>query len=324
MSDSLRQTILEILSSEDTYVSGQELSRKLGVSRTAIWKHINILREKGYGIDSISNKGYRLESTPEEFIPEEILRNLKTELLGKEIVFYEKVDSTNSRAKEEAFKYPEGTVFLAERQENGRGRLGRNWSSKPGKGIWASILLKPSLKPEAAGQFPLLVSAAVTMALESEIDVKIKWPNDLLIGDKKVCGILTEMGAEIDQINYLIIGTGLNVKHRSGDFPEEIHSIATSLEMASGKSFSRVRVLCDILYSIEKYYFLFLEKGFEPIRKIWKEYSCTLGNDVRISNFNSPDLYGKAVDLDTDGSLLIKLPGGEMKKIVSGEIINQA
>ncbi|AZR74965.1 biotin--[acetyl-CoA-carboxylase] ligase [Anoxybacter fermentans] len=317
----MRQTILKLLSEQDTYISGQELSERLGVSRTAIWKHISALKEKGYEIESIPNKGYRLLNTPNRLIPEEILRNLKTTTLGKKIVFFEEIDSTNTQAKESALDYPEGTIFLAEAQTKGRGRLGRSWSSIPGKGIWCSVLLKPSLDPTFAGQFPLLTAVAIAETFHNlGVDAKIKWPNDLLVDGKKICGILTEMGAELDRINYLVIGFGINVKHKLEDFPKEIRTIATSLEMVLKKEVDRVQLLCDILLKLEKYYFQLLKEGFEPIRKLWKEYTCTLGHEVKISRFNELPLFGKALDLNPDGSLLFELPDGQIINVHSGEI----
>ncbi|MCK4260647.1 MAG: biotin--[acetyl-CoA-carboxylase] ligase [Halanaerobiales bacterium] len=321
MTQPLRQTILEMLSESDKYLSGQELSEKLKVSRTTIWKHIRSLREKGYQIDSASNLGYRLLNTPERMIPEEILRNLKTNQLGKEIVFFDEVDSTNTQAKKNAVDSIEGTIFVAEAQKSGRGRLGRQWSSLPGKGIWCSVLLKPSLRPMVAGKFPLLTAVALHEALLAfGVDARIKWPNDLLIDSKKVCGILVEMGAELDQINYLVIGFGLNVKQTLNDFPPEIQSIATSLEMILNQKVDRVQLLCKILFQLEKHYQQFLQEGFEPIRKLWKEYTCTLGNSVKVSRWNQPPIYGKALDINPDGSLLLELSNGQLCDILSGEI----
>lgn len=322
MTDSPRQTILELLASKrDTYVSGQEISDKLGFSRTSVWKHIQSLREKGYAIDSTPNQGYRLKAVPDDLIPEEILRNLKTECFGKKIVFYPEVDSTNTQAKKQATEYPEGTIFIAERQTGGRGRLGRQWSSSPQKGIWCSVLLKPSIRPTDASLFPLITAVAITEALQTiGIEVSIKWPNDLLLAGKKICGILTEMASDPDQINYLVLGFGLNVKHQCADFPEEIQSIATSLELATGQMINRVQLLCAILYRIEQNYHKFLTEGFEPIRQVWIEHTCTLGREAKISRFNQPPLYGKALDLNPDGTLLLELPDGTTTPIISGEI----
>lgn len=322
MTDSPRQTILQLLTSQpETYVSGQEISERLGVSRTSVWKHIQSLREKGYAIDSVSNQGYRLRMVPTGFITEEILRNLRTQTLGKEIVFFTEVDSTNTQAKQHAAEHPEGTIFLAEAQNGGRGRLGRNWSSEPGKGIWCSVLFKPQVRPAAASQFPLITAVAIAQALRKlDIPAHIKWPNDLLINGKKICGILTEMGAELDQINYLVVGFGLNVKHQLTDFPVEIQNIATSLEIASGRTIDRVQLLCEILYQLEQRYLQFLAEGFEPIRQDWKAYTCTLGRDTTISRFNQPPLRGKALDLNSDGTLLLELPDGQVISVISGEI----
>lgn len=321
MTTSLRQTILELLARENAYISGQDLSDQLGVSRTSIWKHIKALREKGYEIDSVPNQGYKLLQAPHRLIPEEIIRNLKGELIGKQVHFLQEVESTNTLAKREAASNPEGTIFLAEAQTGGRGRLGRNWNSQLGKGIWCSVLLKPNLRPVAASQFPLITAVAITEALHTlGVDARIKWPNDLLINGKKVCGILTEMGAEMDKINYLVIGFGLNVKHQLSDFPEEIQSIATSLEIALGQKLDRVQILTQILYQLEKRYLQFLKEGFDPICQLWKEYTCTLGKEIKVSQWNQPSLHGKALDLNSDGTLLLELADGQVITVQSGEI----
>lgn len=318
---SLRQIVLNLLSENQKYVSGQELSKKLGVSRTTIWKHINSLRNRGYEIESVPNRGYRLIQSPAELIPEEIFRKLETTLLGQEIVFYKETDSTNTQAKNHAKDYPEGTIFLADTQSRGRGRLGRNWSSIPGKGIWCTVLLKPSLRPSVAAQFPLLTAVAITEALRQYgVKAVIKWPNDVLVEGKKICGILIEMGAELDQINFLVIGFGLNVKHQNFDFPEEIRSHVTSMEILLNNEIDRVELLSSILLQIEKRYFQFLKDGFAPILKRWKEYNCTLGINTKISRFNQPPLYGKALDLNYDGSLLLELKDGQIISVFSGEI----
>lgn len=321
MSQSNRQAILQMLISNDTYLSGEELSEQLGVSRTSIWKHIKKLRDKGYQIESVSNLGYRLIEIPRELILEEVQRNLQTKFLGREIVFYQEVDSTNTQAKLNAGRYPGGTVFLADTQNGGRGRLGRQWSSVPGKGLWCSILLKPTLEPTVASQFPLLAAVAITEVLRKYgVDAMIKWPNDILVKGRKVCGILTEMGAEVDRINYLVVGFGLNVKQQLTDFPAELQSIATSLELELPEPVERVQLLCEILLSIEKWYLKFLENGFTDILKRWKELNCTLGKETKVSRFNQPPLFGKALDLNPDGSLVLELPDRQKITILSGEI----
>lgn len=321
MSESLRQRILSLLAESDTYISGQEISERVGISRTGVWKHIQVLREKGYIIDSVSNQGYQLLQPPKGMVPEEITRLLKTRILGKTIIFYHEVDSTNTQAKLQANEHPEGALFLAEAQVGGRGRLGRNWSSEPGQGIWCSVLLKPDVRPSIAGQFPLLTAVAIAEVLhELGVDARIKWPNDLLIEGKKVCGILTEMSAELDRINFLVIGFGLNVKHHTDDFPPDVRPIATSLEMVLGREVDRTQLLVKILEQLEWRYTQFLEVGFEPIRQVWKAHTCTLGHETKISRWNQPPLYGYALDIASDGSLIVELPDGQVLSVISGEI----
>lgn len=323
MTNNIRQTILRILVEKKSYVSGEELAKLLNVSRTSIWKHINRLREKGYQIASVSHLGYRLISTPKKLIPEEIHRLRDTELIGKEIVYFSEIDSTNSVAKRHALDYPEGTIFLADMQTSGRGRLGRQWDTKPGLGIWSSVLLKPKLRPTNASQFSLLTAVAITDSLRHwGLEALIKWPNDVLVQGKKICGILTEMEAELDRINYIVIGFGINVKHRAGDFPNEVRQIATSMEMILNQPVNRVKFFCDLLASLEKRYLQFTAEGFTEILETWKEYNCTLGKEAKVSRLNQPALYGEALDIQSDGSLLLKLADGQILPVFSGELEN--
>lgn len=321
MTNSIRQAILKLLSEKKTHVSGEELAKLLNVSRTSIWKHIQKLREKGYQFDSSSNLGYRLLSAPKKMIPEEIQRKLITKILGQEIVFFAETESTNSEAKRHASDYPEGTIFLAEMQTSGRGRLGRKWDAKPGFGIWCSVLLKPKCSPTNATQFPLLTAVAIAESLRKfGLEAMIKWPNDILVHGKKICGILTEMDAELDRINYLVVGFGINVKHQLSDFPSELRQIATSMEMNLEQPVNRVDFLCELLSSLEKRYLQFVDEGFQGILETWRQYNCTLGKEAKVSRLNRPALYGEALDIKSDGSLVLKLADGQMLTVFSGEI----
>lgn len=250
---STKEKILGFLRNNSGYVSGEELSERLDVSRTAVWKNINALRSSGYEIESVTNRGYRLISRPDLLTKEEITAGLSTAFLAKEIYYQESVDSTNEEAKRQAMHgAPNGSLFIAEEQTGGKGRLGRIWRSPRGSGLWFSILLRPSSLPEQIASLTLLAGLAVCTAIRSKTGctAMIKWPNDVVIGSKKVCGILTEMAAEIDRVDYVIMGIGINVNNES--FPEELQIKGTSLYLETGASVARAELLCEILKELER------------------------------------------------------------------------
>ena len=226
----MREKILEvILDNEKEFISGEELSKKLGISRTAIWKHIRILRSQGYNIESVNKKGYRLVDEPTDLLnPQNIYRNLKTKFIGKNVLHFETIDSTNDYAKKIGNELRDGSVIISEEQTKGKGRLGRVWESKAGEGIWMSIILKPNIIPNKAPFITLIAGASIVKALNIlGVDAKIKWPNDITINNKKLSGILTELSAEIERVNYIVVGIGMNVKDT--DFEAELQDKAKSL-----------------------------------------------------------------------------------------------
>ena len=308
----MKTKLLEILLNGE-YVSGQEISDKLGISRTAVWKHINSLREDGYSIDSRFGKGYQLLHMNKYVTPEKIRLGLKCKLFAGNIVHFHEIESTNEEAKRVAEKgYPEGTLIIAEKQIAGKGRMGRYWQS-PSTGLWTSILLKPSIPPRDAPQLALLTAAALRTTLSEDfaIDAKIKWPNDLLVDNKKICGILTEMKGEMDRIDYIINGVGINVNQDLKDFPGGLESTAASLKMIKGREVDRLLLLQKYLETLEKFYLDFLENGFEKTRKICIENSHTIGNIVTIYS-GDKEHTGKAVDLGSDGALIVKVNDQEI------------
>ncbi|SMB93463.1 BirA family transcriptional regulator, biotin operon repressor / biotin-[acetyl-CoA-carboxylase] ligase [Desulfonispora thiosulfatigenes DSM 11270] len=320
----MKNKILNIISSSAEYISGEEISNKYGVSRTAIWKHINALKQEGYQIESFPRKGYKLIQRPDILLENEVLTNLNTSKWGKEkFYFLNEVDSTNNYAKKLASEgKPEGTVIVAEEQSAGKGRLSRKWISAKGKGIWTSFILRPNILPNFAAQITLVMAVGMIKALEKNLGVsaKIKWPNDILINDLKVCGILTEMSAEIDRINYVIVGIGLNVNQSNDDFPDEIQDSATSLKICLGKEIKRVQMLQVILEEIEKVYNLYLEKGFSEILDEWKNNSCTLGQEV-IVKMPKEIIEGMAIDIDSGGCLIVKDKENIIHKIIAGDVL---
>lgn len=321
----MREKIIKLLMEHSNqHVSGEKLSDKLKVSRTAIWKNINILKEEGYKIESLPRKGYILRGTPDLLSEIEIQNGLQTKIIGKEIVHFDSIPSTNDSAKEFALqKAKEGLVITAEEQLKGRGRRGRTWESPKGTGIWMTILLRPDIPPSQGPKFTLLSAVAVAKSIKevTGLNAKIKWPNDIIIDNKKVCGILTEMNAEIDFVNYIIIGIGVNVNAMKDDFPIEVQQRAISLAKAIGKKVSRQDIVRKILENVEKRYLAFMQDmDFENILKEWKELSCNLGKQVR-ATLNGEELIGIAVDINKDGSLILRTEERGIIEITYGDVM---
>ncbi len=302
------------------YISGEEICKSMGVSRTAIWKHIQSLRAEGYEIDSQTHSGYRLISVPDRLYPEEIYYGLESEILGRNVHYFDSTVSTNRVAREIATGgAPEGTLVVAEEQTGGRGRMGRGWFAPRYLGIFCSLILRPELPPTEAPPVTMLAAVALARAIQEVCDVKvgIKWPNDVLIDGKKLCGILTEMSAEMERLNYLVVGMGVNVN--IVEFSEELKGIATSLKIETGTFVSRRILLQKLLYEFEQLYRFWLDKGFKPVLTEWKEYCVTLNCPVRVISARE-SLEGWAEDVDDTGALMLRLPDGSLKQLVAGEV----
>jgi BirA family biotin operon repressor/biotin-[acetyl-CoA-carboxylase] ligase len=318
----MREKILQLLRKEKDYVSGEEIGRILGISRSAIWKYVNGLREEGYNITSVPRLGYRLDDIPDLLLPEEVKDGLNTTLLGKNIVYFKEIDSTNNKCKNLGqMGSEEGTVVVAEAQKSGRGRIGRYWNSPSGMGIWMSVLLRPQISPMEAPKVTLLAAVAVTSAIRkcTGIDVGIKWPNDLMVEGKKVCGILTEMSAEMDSVNYIVLGIGLNVNIPLHQFPAEVQETATSLMEVKGGKISRKLLLQEIIRQLEKYYFRWQKEGIAPILKEWRRYSMVLNSPVSIIE-RDQRWEGIALDILESGALIVKLMDGTIREFSVGEV----
>lgn len=309
----MKEKILDILKSADGYVSGERISEMLNVSRAAVWKHIKKLKESGYKIESVTNKGYRLVSSPDILTEDGIKSSLKTDFIGRSVYIYDAADSTNSRAKENS-SAPDGSLFIADAQTGGKGRLGRSWASPSGVGIWMSLLLKPSISPNEISQITLAAGLAVCRAIGS--GAVIKWPNDIVIGTKKVCGILTEMSAEIDMVNYVVCGIGINVNTPS--FDGELSEKATSLLLETGEARSRAEIVSAVLNEFEPLYADFLKNGLKNILPEYKPLCVTLGRDVSVT-YKGEAFTARAVDIDNSGALVIER-GGERITVNSGEV----
>ncbi len=316
---SMKEKILEILRSADDYVSGQDLCQHLGVSRTAVWKVIKQLKEEGYGIEAVNNKGYRIVSYPDILSEAEIVSRLGTKWLGKKVYYYDEIGSTNNEAKVLAEQNAHhGSVIVADMQSAGKGRRGRSFESPKGTGIWMSILLRPDIAPSSASMLTLLAAMAVMSALKKNgIQADIKWPNDVVINGRKINGTLTEMSTEFDYINYVVVGIGINVNVKS--FPDELKDLATSLYIETGKTYKRAAIMADVLEAFEAYYEIFLKT--EDLSGIMEEYNSMLiniGKEVRVI---SPVKEYMAVSkgINKNGELLI-IKDGKEETIVSGEV----
>lgn len=319
----MRKRILDLLrASAGKPVSGEEISKQLEVSRTAIWKHIQSLKNEGYSIESVPKKGYILLESPNRLFPQEILTHLKTKWVGHSICYKELIDSSNNLAKKLANDGCEdGMIVVAEEQGAGKGRLSRGWISPFAKGIWFSIVLKPPFLPEEAPKCTLLAAVAVVKAINKikGVEAAIKWPNDILLLGKKLVGILTEMSAEFGHINYVVIGIGINTNATPEDYPEEVRPLAVSVADAATEPFTRVELLADILKNMEELYEMVLQEGFKPVLEEWRKYSCTLGQAVKVI---APDktYFGTAVDIDEEGLLIVRKEDGVEEKVVAGDV----
>lgn len=302
------------------YISGEEIADRLGVTRAAVWKHIQALKDAGYSIDSRGRRGYSLTGTPDLLLEQEILPLLSTKVIGKRIFHYDDIPSTNDEAKRLAEEgAPDGSVFVSEAQDAGKGRLSRGWYSPYRKGIWFSVLLRPNFLPQEAAKCTLMAAVAIVRAARMfGADVGIKWPNDVLADGKKLVGTLTEMNASMERINYVVIGTGVNVNLWPSDFPEELRDISTSLAMVKGEAISRISLFAGILQAMDDLYATVRSDGFTSVLDEWRRYSVTLGQEVNVIGIRE-SFSGRAVDIDSDGALLIE-SGGRIKKVLAGDV----
>ncbi|WP_440952547.1 biotin--[acetyl-CoA-carboxylase] ligase [Methanococcoides sp. FTZ1] len=300
-------------------ISGEELGEQLGISRTMVWKYIKNLEEDGYVIESSPGSGYTLVSAPDKLYPSEISIGLDTSIMGKEVHYFETLDSTNDLAKKMGPKAEEGTVVIAETQESGRGRKGDHWVSPKG-GIWLSVILKPGILPAHAPRLTLMAGVAVANTMRQfGIDASIKWPNDIVIGEKKVCGILTEMDAEADHIGFVVIGIGINANVSVEELPEEFRGSSTSLSSVIGESINRAEFVRDLLRSLESEYMRFKIDGFDKILDDWTSLSNTIGRQVDVITPHKI-VSGKAVGVTPDGALVVEDEEG-LHEVMAGRCI---
>lgn len=319
---SLDEGILNLFGEGDGFVSGEELSRHLGISRTAIWKHINGLRAQGYQIEAVPSRGYRLVAAPNRLSSAQVTAGLDTSRIGGEIICLNQTDSTNTVAFKLAHEgAAEGTVVLADTQSSGKGRLGRVWLSPPGVNLYCSVILRPPISPMSACQLTFLSAVAVARAVEgcTALEPQIKWPNDILIDGKKVAGLLNEMNAETEKVNFVVLGIGVNLNMRQEQFGTDLRHPATSLLEAGAKEVDRIVFTRRLLTELDRLYGIFLEQGEGPVRAEWLERARIAGRKVKVSVGNR-EFEGVVAGVDAFGALLVDCPGGHREIVLSGDV----
>ena len=315
------EVLLALKRNLGSFVTVKELKRSFNLSPAMISKAVKELRSWGYQIEGEDYKGYRLASIPDQLSPLEIKDGLKTKVLGKKIYAFRSLGSTNQLGFALAENgAPEGTLIVAEKQTKGKGRLGRSWHSPPNLGIWMSLILRPSIPPAKASGLSLCAGLALALAINemTGLDAQIKWPNDCLIDGKKVAGILLELSAEIDRVNFVIVGVGINVNQALEDFPKNLVKNATSLRIEKKETVNRLALLRLFLEKFEKIYFDFKKFGLPKYHEEIKKQFFLLGKKVKLK-MGKKSIKGIAVDIDENGALIIQTKEGE-KKIFCGEV----
>ena len=317
----MKAEIIKMLKERDGYMSGQELCGRLGVSRTAVWKVIKQLQTEGYGIEAVRNKGYHLADMTDVLSEAEIRSCIEGGPVGSRVVYYEETDSTNTRAKALAEEgAEEGTLVVAERQNAGKGRRGRGWSSPPGSGIWMSMVLRPDIEPSHASMVTLVAALGVSEGIFQVTGImpQIKWPNDLVLSGKKICGILTEMTTELDAVQYVVVGMGTNVN--TTGFPEELEKKASSLYLESGKLWKRGPLIGAMARALGEYYEIFMDaKDLSPLKETYEKRLANLNRQVTV--LAPKGSYGGICrGIDSQGELLVELEDGTVSRVISGEV----
>jgi len=311
-----------MLRQQEAPLSGAEMSKTLGISRSAVWKHIKVLRREGYRIEAKPARGYRLVGVPSHPTPWEIQAGLGTEQIGKRIYTLSQASSTNEVAFGLALKgAEEGVVVLAESQIKGKGRMGRPWESPAGLNIYLSLILRPRIVPSKTPLITLMAAVACAEAIDKVTGLlpSIKWPNDLLLERKKLGGILTEADMELDRINFVVVGIGINVNMTRALFPPSIKDTATSLQEALGREISRIALIQAVLQQMEQWYQRLAQGRGEEIRRRWKELSLVKGQAIEVTSLGEV-VRGTALDIDEDGALLVQTDTNTIKRVVAGDV----
>ncbi len=317
----MKTEILRYLKEADGYISGQELCERFQVSRTAVWKVVRQLEAEGYEIEAVRNRGYRLKTAGDILSRAEILSSIRGSWAGREILYLDEVDSTNTAAKKEAENgAAHGTLVVSERQTGGKGRRGRVWDSPRGTGIFMTLILRPEMAPVHASMLTLVAALAVAGGIKECTGASslIKWPNDIVMGGKKVCGILTEMSADPDCINYVAVGIGINVNRE--EFPEEIREVAASIFTETGKKTKRSLLISAVMAAFERYYEIFMKTA--DMSGLLEEYNGKLANCGRTVRVLDPagEYSGTAIGIDREGELLVEMEDRTVRRVLSGEV----
>lgn len=319
-----RDRILSLFrTSPDQYLSGQAISRLLNISRAAVWKQVKVLCELGFEIEAKHSQGYRLLAAPDLLLTADIKSGLNCQLIGQSVISLTETDSTNAQARRLAEDgAPAGTVIVADQQSAGRGRLGRRWESPSGVNLYCSILLRPEIPVQQAPQLTFLSAVAVVETLNKvcQLSARVKWPNDILVGDAKISGLLNEMNAETEQVHFVILGIGINLNMIANQFPESLNYPATSAFLETGQRVDRLIFLRTFLQCLDHYYAEFLQRGFFPIRQRWESYCDILNTQVMVEQ-GAEVIRGTVVGLDSDGALRLQLDSGRIERILAGDIV---
>jgi BirA family biotin operon repressor/biotin-[acetyl-CoA-carboxylase] ligase len=319
---SRKRTVIDILRANPDFVSGEAISGTLGISRNAVHKHINSLRSRGYRILGVSHRGYKLEEEPCRLSIPLVSSMTRHSLFGRAFRYYDEIESTNAEAKSLAQDgAPEGTVVIAECQTAGRGRLGRRWTSPAGKGLLFSVILRPALPMSDAHLLTLVAATAAAEAVETHtgVTVRIKWPNDLYVDDRKLGGILTEVSGEQDEIDWVVVGVGINVNTEYGELPVPLRRTAASLKIAGGQLFDRSELLARILLSLEASYVATLRSGFDGALDSFRRRDYLSRKTVSVQTREGP-IVGEALGIDDRGALLLQLPHRHVRRFYAGDV----
>lgn len=303
-------------------VSGEELSRLLNVSRTAVWKHIKALKDLGYRVEAVPSRGYRLVSSPDILTPAELSTGLNVKIVGTSLVCVSETESTNilaGRLAEEGAA--EGTVVIADSQNRGKGRLGRLWESPAGVNLYCSVILRPPIMPIHAPQLTFLSAVAVAEAVERAAGLipVIKWPNDVLVNGFKVAGLLNEMSAEMERVDYLVLGIGVNINMQRSQFPGDLRHPASSLAIEAGHGVERLSFTRALLEALDSHYDSYCAEGYAPLRQAWLDRSAVMGRRVRV-NCQERQVSGTVEGIDEIGALLVRTPDGKQERVLAGDV----
>lgn len=317
------QLLAALREHRDGYIAASEVMRRLGLSLAALDGRVADLRELGYQIEVKPHLGCRLLSSPDVLHADDLMARLPANrVVGRDIRVFKETTSTNDVAEKLARDgVKQGAVIFAESQTKGRGRLGRKWESPVGKGLWFSVLLRPQLLPTEATQLTVVAATALARAVQSQTDIApdIKWPNDLLIGGRKVAGILTEMSAEVDRVNHVIIGIGLDVNQAASDFPPDVRKLATSLKLERGQPVHRGDLAAAILIELERDYARVCRGEFTALADEWESRCTTIGQHVTVL-IGERRVQGRAESLDDSGALLLRTEHGRIERIIGGDV----